>query len=98
MSELKKTCSLPWTPEELAQIRRERANFDEEHGTHGHTVAPQVIICEECDGKGQIFDDGLYRECPVCDGDPRITFQTVKEYARQITEMSKKLWNVKSTR
>jgi RecJ-like exonuclease len=48
------------------------------------------ILCEECEGKGQIFDDGIYRECPVCDGEPKITFATVKSYAQQIDRLAVK--------
>ena len=92
MSEPKTTCSLPWTPEELAQIRRERANFDEENMTGElRKTRPHFILCEECDGKGQIFDEGLYRECPVCDGTPMINFELVKQYAQQIDELRKQL-------
>ena len=91
MGDPKMTCSLPWSPEELAQIRRERANFDEENLTALRATRPHFILCEECSGKGLIEDDGQYRECPVCDGTPMITFELVKQYAEQIDSLRKQL-------
>ena len=50
-----------------------------------------AIICTECTG-GFVEDDGQKHPCPVCDGDPVITFATFKEYSRQIGFFSRKLW------
>lgn len=52
------------------------------------------ILCEECSGMGFIEEDGRQHSCPVCDGDPKITFATVKEYARQIDELLRKVSNL----
>src|SRR5574337_669691 len=45
------------------------------------------ITCQ-C-GTGKVEEDGVSRNCPVCDGDPRITLETIKEYARQVDSFSK---------
>jgi len=42
------------------------------------------MICQECVGTGSVEHDGVSKLCPVCDGEPLITFQTVKSYAQQI--------------
>jgi hypothetical protein len=91
MSDPKTTCSLPWSPEELAQIRRERPNFDEENLTALRATRPHFILCEECGGKGIVEDEGRECNCPVCDGTPMITFELVKQYAEQIDSLTKQL-------
>jgi len=47
----------------------------------------EQIICTHCNGKGFTEEDGYTRTCRVCDGDPVITFETVKEYAFQIDDL-----------
>ena len=47
----------------------------------------EQIICTPCNGKGFTEEDGYTRTCRVCDGDPVITFETVKEYAFQIDDL-----------
>ena len=47
-------------------------------------ILQNAILCQKCDGKGTIENDGLQKCCPVCDGNPLIDFQTVASYAQQI--------------
>lgn len=47
----------------------------------------KFIECE-CEN-GRVEDDGIERECPICDGDRHITLETVSEYAKQIRQFSK---------
>lgn len=47
----------------------------------------QFILCEECDGTGRVDDEGSIFTCRICDGEPKITFATVKDYAEQIDSL-----------
>ena len=59
-----------------------------------HMTRLGCILCEKCVGKGTVENEGVTNNCPVCDGEPIITFATVAEYARQIDELRKEALEV----
>lgn len=52
------------------------------------------LLCQRCKATGYVEDDGVKRECPVCDGDPKITYEAFAEYAQQIDELLLKVRGV----
>jgi len=50
----------------------------------GPTEPTAFLICRKCSGLGTVMEDGFQKLCAVCDGDPKLTYETFVEYARQI--------------
>jgi hypothetical protein len=80
-------------PEAVVQAQRdawdgtERRVKDRREWVRPPTIEAPFILCKECDGRGWYEDDGTQCSCPVCDGEPKITFATVKSYAEQIDRL-----------
>ena len=50
---------------------------------HSPRLLGNYLVCANCTD-GVVEDEGKTYGCPVCDGDPNITYETVAEYSRQI--------------
>jgi hypothetical protein len=56
-------------------------------------MSEETITCKECVGGFIQEEDGSTKyECFVCGGDSVITFQSVKELAKELKQMSHKYW------
>jgi uncharacterized Zn finger protein (UPF0148 family) len=56
----------------------------------------EYILCVKCKDTGLLESDGIKSICPVCDGDPKITYETVAEYARQIDKLREEVYRLTS--
>ena len=38
------------------------------------------MTCPECDGKGSVFEDGVWVRCPVCHGSGRLSQHAYEQW------------------